>query len=320
MIKVGIIGCDNLRAAELVRILINHPDVELRWVSDEDLSGKRIDEVVPGIVGECDLKISAAGSTSDVDLVYLCGGRDCVSRQLSSMSLPDELSVIDLSGCHNTDHGEGMEWTYGLSEMQRRILVHDARRVTVPGNAATVSLLALMPMARNLMLNHPVSLHVAIGLSALAGDGAMLTADGYDLESWARDQQREVEYALRQCQSSFHQPVSLTVTPLAERRTLAVAAQFKCGVDSEMIRQLYEQYYDDHNFVFLIDRPIVTADIENTSKCLIHLDKDEHTGLLTIHAVADVLLKGSAGNAVHAMNLLFGLHELAGLALKGTGC
>lgn len=320
MIKVGIIGCDNLRAAELVRILLNHPDVELKWVSDGELSGKRIDEVVPGVVGECDLTIDAAPSLDEVDLVYLCGSRDAVARQLSSMTLPDGLSVIDLSGCHNLDYGEGLPWTYGLGEMQRRVLVHDARLVTVPGNAATASLLALMPMARNLLLNHPVTLHVAIGLSALAGNGAMTTADGFDLESWARDQQREVAFALRQCQSSFDQPVTMTVTPLAERRTLAVAARFKCRVDGEMIRQLYEQYYDDHNFVFLIDRPIVTADVENTSKCLIHLEKDDRAGLLTIHAVTDVLLKGSAGNAVHAMNLMFGLHELVGLALKGTGC
>ena len=87
-----------------------------------------------------------------------------------------------------------------------------------------------------------------------------------------------------------------------------------------MIRQLYEQYYSDHNFVFLVDRPIVAADVENTNKCLIRLDKDERKGLLTVHAVMDLLLKGGAGTAVHAMNLLFGLHERAGLALKATGC
>jgi N-acetyl-gamma-glutamyl-phosphate reductase len=60
--------------------------------------------------------------------------------------------------------------------------------------------------------------------------------------------------------------------------------------------------------------------VENTNKCLIHLEKDEACRLLTVHAVMDVLLKGSAGNAVHLMNLLFGLHERVGLSLKATGC
>ena len=114
--------------------------------------------------------------------------------------------------------------------------------------------------------------------------------------------------------------MTLTVDRLAERRTLAVDARFKCGVEDEVVHQLYEQYYGDHNFVFLVDRPIVTADVENTNKCLIRLEKDEATGLLTIHAVMDVLLKGCVGTAVHAMNLMFGLHERVGLALKGTGC
>ena len=114
--------------------------------------------------------------------------------------------------------------------------------------------------------------------------------------------------------------MSLTVTPLAERRTLAAAVQFKCDVEGDMIRQLYETYYEDHNFVFLVDRPIVAADVENTNKCLIQLYKDESNGLLTVNAVMDVLLKGCVGNAVHAMNLMCGLHERVGLSLKGVGC
>lgn len=319
MIKVGVIGYNNLRAAELLRVLINHPDVELRWVrGNESDVGVRLDHVVPGIVGECDLSIEPMGSVDDVDLVYLCGSRDEVAAQLHGLTLADEVRVIDLSGSHNLDHGGERLWTYGLSEMQRRVLVHDARWVTVPGNAAEASLLALMPMARNLLLNSPLTLHVAIGVSALPDGGT--TLDGMTASQWADDQQREVSKALSQCQSSFNQPVTLTVTPLAERRTLAVAARFKCGVDSEMIRQLYEQYYDDHNFVFIVDRPIVTADVENTNKCLLFIDKDERSGYLTVHAVMDVLLKGCSGNAVHAMNLLFGLHERVGLSLKGTGC
>ena len=313
MIKVGIVGCDNLQAAELVRILINHPDVELMWVIDAPRAGMRLDDIVPGIVGETDLTVQAESRLDGIDVLYWCGSRSEAEAYFARLDIPEDLKVIDLSGSHNLDHGEDRPWKYGLSEMQRRVLVHDARLVTVPGNVATASLLAVMPMARNLLLNSPLELHVALGVSAL-GDADV------DLDDLARNQRQEIVMALEQCQSSFGQPVTLTVTRLAERRTLAVAARFKCGVADEMIRQLYAQYYDDHNFVFMVDRPIVTADIENTNKCLIHIDKDEARGLLTIHAVMDALLKGSAGTAVHAMNLLFGLHEKVGLAFKATGC
>jgi N-acetyl-gamma-glutamyl-phosphate reductase len=263
--------------------------------------------------------VNPDGQLDDVDIVFMCGRRETLPQQLHVLNLNEDIRVVDLSGCHNLDHGADKPWTYGMGEMQRRILMHDARLVTVPGNAAMASLLALMPMARNLLLNSPITLHVAMGTTAFPEEGDR-NADGYDTAQWIKEQQQEITLALSQCQTSFNQPIDLTITPLAERRTLAVAARFSCGIDDEMIRQLYEQYYSDHNFVFLVDRPIVAADVENTNKCLIRLDKDERKGLLTVHAVMDLLLKGGAGTAVHAMNLLFGLHERAGLALKATGC
>ena len=319
MIEVGVSGCDNLRAAELVRVLINHPDVELKWVTCSGEACTRLDSIVPGIIGECDLMVNPDGQLDDVDIVFMCGRREEHPRQLHMLNINEDVRVVDLSGSHNLDHGADKPWTYGMGEMQRRILVHDARLVTVPGNAAMASLLALMPMARNLLLNSPITLHVAMGTTAFPEEGDR-NADGYDTAQWIKEQQQEITLTLSQCQTSFNQPIDLTITPLAERRTLAVAARFSCGIDDEMIRQLYEQYYSDHNFVFLVDRPIVAADVENTNKCLIRLDKDERKGLLTVHAVMDLLLKGGAGTAVHAMNLLFGLHERAGLALKATGC
>ncbi len=318
MIKVGIIGELNLCAEELLRILINHPDVELKWVRDRRAAGSRLDQVVPGIIGESDLIIEDLNEIDDVDLIYMCGNRSQVRVLMERLKVPEAVRVIDMSGVHNQEHGDDKPWVYGLNEMQRRIIVHDARMVSVPGSVAAASLLALIPMARNLLLNSPLTLHVAVGLRVL--DDGHKTIDDMDLDTWVQDQQQEVALALSQCQSSFNQPVTITVTPLAERRTLAVAARFKCGVDAQTLRQLYEQYYDDHNFVFIVDRPIVSADVENTNKCLIYLDKDEPQGELTIHAVMDVLLKGCAGSAVHSMNLLFGLHEKVGLALKATGC
>ena len=318
MVNVGITGCDNLRAAELVRILLNHPDVELKWVSGANRKGSRLDHIVPGIADECDLIIETEPHFDEVDVVFTCEPQGLSALVDNDTALPEGLKVIDLSGSHNLDHGVMLPWKYGMSEMQRRVLVHDAQYVTVPGNAATASLLALMPMARNLLLNSPLTLHVAMGDMAFPSDGK--TIDGLDVSQWLEAQQKEIELVLGQCQSSFSQPVTLTISPLRERRTLAVAARFKTGVDSEMIRQLYDQYYDDHSFVSIVDRPLVTADVENTNKCLIRIDKDEPSGAVTVHAVMDVLLKGCAGNAVHAMNLMFGFYERAGLALKATGC
>ena len=281
MIKVGITGCDHLLAAELVRLLINHPDVQLEWVTASCLPGTRLDQLVPGIIGECDLVVKDPWDCEDVDIVFLGAGLDPLPEALKKRFLSQDCRIVDLTGGHNLDHGEGKPWTYGMSEMQRRVLVHDARQVTLPGAVAMAALLALLPMARNNLLNSPITVLAAASSCFLDS----MTTGTLGVEQVAQQQTEEVLYALAQCQSGFDHPV---------------------------------QYYDDHNFVFLVDRSLVSADVANTNKCLIHIVKKD--GCFTLNAMIDGFLKGGAGTAVHAMNLMFGLHERVGLTLKGTGC
>lgn len=318
MINVGISGCDGLSVAELVRILINHPDVELMRVYDASHAGVRLDRIVPGIIGECDLTVSPPGPFYNIDLLFLSGSRADVAARMRRDEWHEDLKVIDLSGSHNLDQGDDTPWTYGLGEMQRRVLVHDSKWVTVPGSVAAASLLALMPLARNQQLGSALTLRVQAGEAVFPNDG--LTPDGLTPEAFAREQQQELLQALRLCQPGFDQPVTLSVSPIAERRALAVEARFKSNADLEMVASQYEEYYDDHNFVFMVDRQLSVADVENTNKFLIHLEKDEAAGEVVVHGMMDALLKGAAGNAVHAMNLMFGLHERVGLTLKGSGC
>ncbi len=318
MIKVGIVGCEGLRATELIRILINHPDVELKWVTDAAHAGMRLDRTIPGIVGESDLIVKTEGNLEDVDLVYLCDVRDKVATWLHAHALPQGVKVIDLSGCHNLDADAGGPWVYGMGEMQRRVLVHEAQWVTVPGPAAVASLLALMPLARNQMLNSPLSLLATVGDCVFRSVG--VTVDNQVPESWVAEQKQELCHVLTQCQSGFGHPVTLSVVPMDDKRLVTVTAQFKSDADLEMLRTLYQDYYDDHNFVFLMDRPIVAADVENTNKCLLRLSRDDNSGEVTVLGVMDGLLKAGVGNAVHAMNLMFGLYECIGITLKASGC
>ena len=79
----------------------------------------------------------------------------------------------------------------------------------------------------------------------------------------------------------------------------------------EVLRDLYENYFDDHNFTFIVDYKPQASHVLGTNKCLLHL---ERTGQeLQVTAAIDGRLKGRAGNAVHILNLLFGLHERVGL-------
>ena len=88
----------------------------------------------------------------------------------------------------------------------------------------------------------------------------------------------------------------------------------KCDLDILTLYKLYESYYDRDSFTHIVNKPIDLKEVINTNKCLIHLEK--HGNKLLITSIIDNLLKGASGQAVHNMNLLFGLAETVGLQLK----
>lgn len=87
-------------------------------------------------------------------------------------------------------------------------------------------------------------------------------------------------------------------------------------MSTDSLHRLFEDFYDDHNFTFIVGRPVDILDVANTNKALIHIEKNDDE--LTISTVIDNIVKGSSGNAIHCMNLLFGLHERTGLCLKAS--
>jgi N-acetyl-gamma-glutamyl-phosphate reductase len=89
-----------------------------------------------------------------------------------------------------------------------------------------------------------------------------------------------------------------------------------CKIELGEIRKLYEDYYGDHSFTFVIDENPDLKQVVNTNKCLLHLEK--HDNKLLIISIIDNLLKGASGQAVHNMNLMFNLEETVGLHLKST--
>ena len=97
-------------------------------------------------------------------------------------------------------------------------------------------------------------------------------------------------------------------------RGIFATSYLACNINIEEIKRIYNEYYDDHSFVFITDKNPDLKQVINTNKCLIYLEK--HDDKLLIVSMIDNLLKGASGQAVHNMNLLFGLEETVGLRLK----
>lgn len=308
MIKVGITGCDTKVAGEIIRLLINHPDVDIRWVQSDVHHGMEVSSLHQGIIGECDLSITTAPRWDEIDVVFNCRHTGNSRQYLEGTAVPESVKIIDLSGDYRIADEDGERgFVYGMPELNRKLIVRGATRVANPGAFATAIELALFPLAKNLLINSPI--HV----SAVSGDPAL--ADNIRLyKPLQHSHVAEIRQALKQLQNSFDSPIYLVPMLGSFSRGLIAAVYLDCPLPLAEIAKLYDEYYADHGFTFVTDKQVDLKDVTNTNKCILHLEKDGNRLLIT--SVIDSWLKGSAGTAVHNMNLLFGLQERTGLALK----
>ena len=124
----------------------------------------------------------------------------------------------------------------------------------------------------------------------------------------------EIGQSLRQLQNSFSSSINFIPVRGNFSRGIFATTYLDCKIGLDEITRIYEEYYDDHSFTFVTDKNPDLKQVVNTNKCLIHLQK--HEDKLLIISMIDNLLKGASGQAVHNMNLLFGLEETVGLHLK----
>lgn len=312
VIKTAIAGGSSAIAGEIIRLIINHPDVDLRQVISRSMNGHKVADVHPGMTGDTDLRFTKKLNLEGIDLLFLCNTADETREWLEeNPELPAKLKVIDLSGAAL----DRPDFIYGLPELERKAMVRGGSRVAVPQSLTTILNLALLPLARNLMLANPIYATAISPRTDRAGASAWHGISNVAMDRPLRHAAAEdVKALMQRIQTSFDQPIHLVAMHGSQPRGTLACLILDCATDLQNLHQLYEEAYSDHNFVWLIDRAPELKDVVNTNKCLIHLQRID--GRLVITAAMDNLLKGGAGTAVHAMNLLFGLHETTGLTLK----
>lgn len=319
MIKAGIIGGGGYTAGELTRLLVHHPDVHIQWIHSSSHAGAPVSDVHQGLVGDLDLRFTANIDLDNIDVLFCCTPHGYTTGFFAEHPIPDKLKVIDLSNDFRLSDGSD-GWVYGLPELNRKPMVRGARLVANPGCFATAIELALLPLAKNLLINSQVHITAITGST-----GAGVKPGATTHYSWRNDNVSvykpfthqhlpEIRQTLAALQSSFNSELLFIPVRGCFSRGIMATLYLDCQVSIDELKRLYDQYYDDHSFTFRVDRRPDLKDVVNTNKCLIHLEKVGSRLLIT--SVIDNLLKGAAGTAVHNMNLLFGLHERIGLHLK----
>ena len=318
MIKVGIIGGAGYTAGELIRLLLGHPEVEIKFVHSSSNAGNRITDVHAGLLGETELMFTDEMPFEEIDLLFFCTAHGDTRKFLESHQLPDELKVIDLSMDYRIKSHEH-DFIYGLPELNRRATCK-SRYVANPGCFATCIELGLLPLAKEHLLKGDVSVNAITGSTGAGVKPSATTHYSWRTNNisiykpFTHQHLAEIMQSVKQLQPDFDGEIDFIPYRGDFPRGIFATLVVKCDLDIETIYKLYESYYERDSFTHIVNKPIDLKQVVNTNKCLIHLEK--HGNKLLITSIIDNLLKGASGQAVHNMNLLFGLEETVGLKLK----
>ena len=313
MIRAGIIGGAGYTAGELVRILVNHPGVQIAWIHSESQAGKAVAGHHPGLIGDTDLVFTDSIDLEGIDVVFLCSGHGKSSAFWQEHPRPEGLKVIDLAQDFR-DESDG--YVYGLPELNRSRIA-GAEKVANPGCFATAIQLGLLPLAKAGLLGGDVHVQAVTGSTGAGVKPAPTTHF-----SWRSDNLSIYKVLTHQHLLEIRRNLgvgdNLHFIPVRGdfARGIFAVAQTACSLSLEEVTALYKDFYKDAPFTWVLDAPVDLKQVVNTNKCLISLEL--HEGQLVVTSVIDNLLKGASGQAVENMNLLFSLPETAGLRLKAS--
>lgn len=309
MIRAAITGGSLPVAGELIKILINHPDVELAWVYDPEVEGALLSQIHKGLRGETYMRFCADAPMDQADVLFLCydepgEAKDFISRH----QVPESMRLIDLGGdfLEQSTFADGDPWVFGLPELNRKPLVRGCNHASVPSALMSAVLLALLPLAKHGQLHSPINVTAMVAEENAEPGEALALID--------MEESDHITRALRALQPDFVQPIMSIVMAGGWRRGISVAIQLQTTLDEETIKQLYAEYYSDHGFTFMSESMPSLTEVVGTNKCILNVQKVG--SFLVVCGVIDDLIKGAAAMAIHDMNLLFGLQERVGLMLK----
>lgn len=319
-IKAGIVGGAGYTGGEMLRILINHPSVEIAFVLSSSNEGNLVSDVHTDLLGDTHLRFSGE-LLQDIDVLFLCVGHGDAKKYLDAHPIDASIRIIDLSQDFRLKAHAGTQWIYGLPELNREA-IENAQYIANPGCFATCIQLGLLPLAAAGLLKGQVHINATTGST---GAGQSLSATSHF--SWrnnnlsvykAFDHQHlnEIGETLLQLDPDFDAALNFIPQRGDFARGILASMYTATDLSLEELKKLYEDYYAEHVFTHVSKKNIDLKQVVNTNKALVHVEK--HGDQVFIVSIIDNLLKGASGQAVQNMNLMFGLPERQGLALKAT--
>jgi len=338
-IKIAIFGGSGYGGSELLRILLSHPNAEIKFVTANEHAGKAVGEVHRNLLGLTNLKLvklpEDLASVSDLDCVFFALPHGQAME--IAPKLPASVKLIDLSGDFRLSDADAFakhygrehlsmdaqgSFVYGLTETNRDA-IRSASRIANPGCFATATLLGLAPLVASGLLSCRVIVDAKTGSS---GSGAKAAANThhpqrsnsfYAYKPFTHQHVPEIEQELKSIGEWNNELVFMTHSlPVSRGIFSSIYTETKTEVSAADARSLFAEFYRDSFFVRLVEGSPDINWVKTTNFCDIGFAARGRQ--LVVFTAIDNLVKGAAGQAVQNMNLMFGLDEKTGLMLTGS--
>jgi N-acetyl-gamma-glutamyl-phosphate reductase len=335
MIRAGIVGGTGYTGVELLRILALHPAVEVTAVTSRADAGQRVDKVYPSLRGYC----NALFSLPELDNLLACdvvffATPNGTAMTMAAALLDRGIKVIDLSADFRIkDVKEWEKWygmehaspdliaeaVYGLPEINREA-IKQARLIACPGCYPTAVQLGFLPLIETAAID--VGSLIADVKSGVSGAGrkaelsSLMSETGESFKAYGVSGHRHLPEIKQGLQLVAGGNVGLTfvphLTPMIRGIHATLYGRLTQSVD---LQALFEQRYQDERFVDVLPAGshADTRNVRGSNRCQIAIHQPQGGDTVVILSVIDNLIKGASGQAVQAMNLVFGLPESQGL-------
>lgn len=337
MIKVGIVGGTGYTGVELMRLLAGHSGVEVVTITSRSESGIKVADVFPSLRGVLALSFVEPdlAHLQQCDVVFFATPNGTAMKMAASL-LASGVKVIDLAADFRIkDLAVWEQWygmkheapelvsqaVYGLPEVNREA-IKQASLVANPGCYPTAAQLGFLPLLeRNIILPHGLIADCKSGVSGAGRGsqvGSLLSEVSESIMAYAASGHRHLPEIKQGLEIAANKELDLTFVPHLTPMIRGIHATLYAELETEEanLQELYEQRYSDEPFVDVLpagSHPS-TNSVKGINHCRIAIHRPGNGRRVVVLSVIDNLVKGAAGQAVHNMNLMFGLPESTGLA------
>lgn len=338
MLAVGVVGGTGYTGVELLRLLVTHPQVELRYITSRSESGNKVADMFPNLRGFTDICFTepTVEALAECDVVFFATPNGTAMKMVPEL-IKNDVRVIDLAADFRLkDAAVWKQWygmdhacidvladaVYGLPEINRAN-IKSAKVVANPGCYPTAVTLGFLPLIENGLIDDQHLIADAKSGVSGAGRGASVATlqaeSAENFKPYGVDGHRHLPEIKQTLANAAGHDVGLTFVPHLVPMIRGIEASLYATITTDVSdpHQLYIERYASEPFVDVLPEGTMpeTRSVKGANSCRLSVFRPQQGDTVVVSSVIDNLMKGAAGQAIQNMNIMFDFDETEGLNL-----